>query len=309
VSAATVAAGAAQLASIGLAPLAGGLTQTAKARLQGRRGASPLQPYRELRRLWGKSGVTPQPTTALYRAAPAIVAAAAVAALLLVPIAGAAPEWGVGHDAIVLVGLFALGRFVIALAAWDTTSGFALMGAARDLTFGVFAEVVLLGVIVLAALAAGADTDLRAMTDAAATGDVWREPAHWCAALAFVLVALAEAGRQPVDNPDTHLELTMVHEGPLLEYAGRDLALLQWAAAARLWLVLVLAAQLFGPSGGGFGLRLTILAATLVVMCLALALVETSLAKMRVLRVPLFLTGGAALCLVGLGSWVLGATG
>ncbi len=142
------------------------------------------------------------------------------------------------------------------------------MGAARDLTFAVFAEVALLGVIVLAALAAGTDTDLRAMSDAAATGAVWHEPAHWCAALAFVLVALAEGGRQPVDNADTHLELTMVHEGPLLEYAGRDLALLQWAGAARLWVLLVLGAELFGPSGGGFGLRLAILAATLVTLCL-----------------------------------------
>jgi formate hydrogenlyase subunit 4 len=307
-TAATATAGALQLASIALAPLAGGLVQTTKARLQGRRGPSPLQPYRELRRLWGKSGVAPQPTTVLYRAAPAVVAAAIVSALLVVPIAGQGPDWGVGHDAIVLVGLLVLARFAIALAAWDTGSGFALMGAARDLAFAVFAEVVLLGVILLAALAAGADTDLRAMSDAAAAGDAWREPAHWCAAAAFVLVALAEAGRQPVDNPDTHLELTMVHEGPLLEYAGRELALLQWSAAARLWLLLILAATLFGPSGGPFGERVAILAATLVVLCIALALVETSLAKMRVLRVPLFLTAGAALCLAGLGASLLGAT-
>jgi formate hydrogenlyase subunit 4 len=307
VSATAITAGALQLvAGVALAPLAGGLVQTTKARLQGRRGPTPLQPYRELRRLWGKSGVAPQPTTAIYRAAPAIVAAAVFVALLIVPIAGQAPDWGVGHDALVLVGLLAMARLAITLAAWDTGSGFALMGAGRDLTFAVFAESVLLLVILLAALPAGGGTDLTAMSDAAAGDAIWREPAHWCAALAFVLVALTEAGRQPVDNPDTHLELTMVHEGPLLEYAGRDLAVLQWAAAARLWLLLVLGAELFGPKAGGFAVQLAILAATLPVLCVALALVETSLAKMRVLRVPLFLGGGAALCLAGVGSWVFG---
>ena len=306
-SGAAISAGALQLVGgVALAPLAGGLVQTTKARLQGRRGPTPLQPYRELRRLWRKSGVTPEPTTAVYRAAPAIVAAAVFVSLLIVPIAGQAPDWGVGHDALVLVGLLAMARLAITLAAWDTGSGFSLMGAGRDLTFAVFAEAVLLLVVVLAALPAGAGTDLVAMSDAAAGEAIWREPAHWCAALAFVLVALTEAGRQPVDNPDTHLELTMVHEGPLLEYAGRDLAVLQWAGAARLWLLLVLGAGLFGPKAGGFGVQLAILVATLLSLCLGLAVVETSLAKMRVLRVPLFLGGGAALCLAGVGSWEFG---
>ena len=104
-------------------------------------------------------------------------------------------------------------------------------------------------------------TDLVAMRDAA--GGLWDEPAHWCALLAFALVIVAETGRQPVDNPDTHLELTMIHEGPLLEYAGRDLAYLQWAAAARHWVVLVLAAELFLPRGGG----LLGLAAALLGLC------------------------------------------
>ena len=306
-SAATVAAGALQIAgAVAVAPLAAGLVQSLKGRLQGRRGPSPLQPYRELRRLWHKSGVQPEPTTALYRAAPAVVASSVCVGVLLVPIAGRAPAWGVGHDAVVLVGMLALARFAITLAAWDTGSGFGLMGAGRDLTFAVFAEGALLLVILLAALPAGGSTDLLSMTDAAAGTNIWREPAHWCAALAFALVALAETGRQPVDNPDTHLELTMVHEGPLLEYAGRELAVLQWAAAARLWLMLLLAAELFGPTDGPFTAQVAILALTIVVLCAALALTETTLAKMRVLRVPLFLGGGAALCLAGLGSWLAG---
>ena len=152
--------------------------------------------------------------------------------------AGTPPTGASGTTRSSLVGLLALGRFAIAVAAWDTGSGFALMGAGRDLTFAVFAEGVLLLVILLAALTAGGSTDLVVMSDAASGSAPWQEPVHWCAAVAFALVALAETGRQPVDNPDTHLELTMIHEGPLLEYAGRDLACLQWAASARLWLML-----------------------------------------------------------------------
>lgn len=291
-----------------LAPLVAGFVQHLKGRLQGRSGPPPWQPYRELRRLWGKSAVQPEPTTALYRLAPPVVAAGVFVALLLVPVAGRAVDWGVGHDAIVLVGLLALARFAVTLAAWDTGSGFALMAAARDLTFAVFAEAVLLLVLLLVALSADGSTDLVSMSAAGAGGDVWREPAHWCAALAFALVALTETGRQPVDNPDTHLELTMVHEGPLLEYAGRDLACLQWAASARLWLILLLAAELFGPKDGPFAVRLAIVAATMLALGVALALTETTLAKMRVLQVPLFLGGGAALCLAGLGSALVGGT-
>lgn len=304
-SAAVIVAGAVQLAGAAAAPLLHGTVQHFKARLQGRRGPSPWQPYRELRRLWGKSSVAPAGTTAVYRAAPAVVAACLAMALLLLPVAGTSAPWPFGHDALVLIGLLALARFAIALAAWDTGSGFALMGASRDLTFAVFIDGLLLLIVLLAALPADS-TDLVAMSDAAAGSAAWRAPAHWCAGLAFLLAALAETGRQPVDNPDTHLELTMVHEGPLLEYAGRDLACLQWAAAARLWIMGVLICGLFLPQPEGFWARLAVLAAGLAVLCAALAATETAVAKMRILRVPQFLAGGAALCLVGLAAWLGG---
>ena len=130
---------------------------------------------------------------------------------------------------------------------------------------------------------------------------VWSSPALPLGAIAFALVVIAETGRQPVDNPDTHLELTMIHEGPLLEYAGRDLAMLQWAAAARHWLVLVLAAQVFLPHPESVWAQLAVLpAALLVVLCGALALTETLSAKMRILIVPRLLTGGAAVALLGI---------
>lgn len=298
--------GLAQVAGLALAPAAGGLVQTLKARLQGRRGPSPLQPYRELRRLWRKSLVQPRGTTVLYALAPALAAVAVALALAVVPVGGRALDWGLGHDALVAVSLLVLGRIALALAAWDGGSGFALMGAARDLAFSIFVEPVLLLTLLLAALTAGGRTDLVALSQAATGAAPWSHPAHWCAAAAFALAALAESGRQPVDNPDTHLELTMVHEGPLLEYAGRDLAYLQWAAAARLWLLLMLAVDLFLPAVRPQGAALALAAAETLALCGALALCETALAKMRVLRVPIFVGTGGALCLLGLASWLIG---
>jgi formate hydrogenlyase subunit 4 len=291
-------AGAVQVGGVALAPLLPGFIQHLKGRLQGRPGPSPLQPYRELRRLWDKSRTSPEPRSAIYELAPAVVGASLLVALLLVPIGGSSPAWPVGNDAIVLVGLLALGRFAITLSAWDTGGGFGLMGASRDLTFAVAVEAVLLLVLVIVALPTGS-TDLVALSGA---GE-WSEPAHWAAALAFGLVVLAETGRQPVDNPDTHLELTMVHEGPLLEYSWRDLAYLQWAAAARHWIVLVLAAELFVPQPDSFAARLAVLAVALPALCVLLALVETTQAKMPILRVPLFLGAGGAICMLGLASW------
>lgn len=304
-STATIVAGAVQVVGAGLAPLLHGTVQQLKARLQGRPGSSPTQPFRELRRLWGKSTVAPVHASAVYRSAPAVVATCLALALLLVPIAGVSPRWPLGNDALVVLGLLALARLAIAAAAWDTGSGFALMGASRDVSFAVSIEAVLLLVVLLAALPVGS-TDLVVMSDAAAGLPAWRAPEHWFAGLAFLIAAVAEAGRQPVDNPDTHLELTMVHEGPLLEYAGREQALLQWAAAARLWLMGLLAGALFLPQGGGFGARLAALAAGLLALAVALALLETALAKMRILRVPQVLAGAAALCLLGLAAWVGG---
>jgi formate hydrogenlyase subunit 4 len=300
-----LAAGAVQVAAIAAAPLLPGTIQTLKARLQGRRGPSPLQPYRMLRRLWGKSTVDLEGTGPLYRLAPAAVVACMVAAFALVPVGGRAADWGLGHDAIVLVGLLALARFAVAAAAWDTANGFALMGAARDLTLAVFAEALLLLALLVAALPAQS-TDLVTMSGAAGGSDIWGQPAHWCGLVAFALVILAETGRQPIDNPDTHLELTMIHEGPLLEYAGRDLAYLHWAAAARHWIFLVLGAELFLPHWGGFAARLGLLVAGVLVICGALALIETAQAKMRILRVPALLVLGALIALVGAGTWIAG---
>ncbi|MEP7335145.1 MAG: NADH-quinone oxidoreductase subunit H [Actinomycetota bacterium] len=306
-SGATAVAGAVQLVGgIALAPLLPGLVQHWKARLQGRRGPSPLQPYRELRRLWGKSTVAPEGTSAVYRIAPSLVCASLAAAVLVVPAAEVAPSFGVGHDALVLIGVLALARFAVAASSWDVANGFSLMGASRDLTLSVFVEATLVLALAVAALVAGT-TDLLGIVGVTAGTHVWGNPALALGAIAFALVTVAETGRQPVDSPDTHLELTMIHEGPLLEYAGRDLAYLQWAAAARHWLVLVLAAQVFLPHAPDAWAQLALLPVALLLLCAALAVVETLVAKMRILLVPRLLAVGAVAALLGIASWLAGS--
>jgi formate hydrogenlyase subunit 4 len=287
-----------------LAPLLPGLVQHWKARLQGRRGPTPLQPYRELRRLWRKSVVDVAGTGPIYRLAPAVAAASVAAAVLLVPVASAAPGLGVGRDVLALLGLLALARFALAAAAWDTGNGFALMGASRDLTIAVSVEATLVLSVAVAALVAGTTSLTGIVAGTAGTG-VWSSPALGLGAVAFALVVVAETGRQPVDNPDTHLELTMIHEGPLLEYAGRDLAFLQWAAAARHWLVLVLASQVFLPHPARVWEQLLLLPLMLAALCAGLALVETLTAKMRILLAPRLLGVGAAAALLGIVSWLV----
>jgi len=294
------------LGGIVLAPLLPGLVQHWKARLQGRRGPTPLQPYRELRRLWGKSMVDPEGSGPIYRLAPVVVAAALAGAVLVVPVAQSAPTLGLGHDALLLLGLLALARFAIASASWDVSNGFSLMGASRDLTLSVFVEATFILALAVGALTSGT-TDLRGVVAGTAGIGVWKSPALALGAVSFAFVVIAETGRQPVDNPDTHLELTMIHEGPLLEYAGRDLAYLQWAAAARHWLVLVLAAEVFLPHPHGVWLQLAVLPVALVPLCAALAIVETILAKMRILLVPRLLAVGAAAALLGIAAWIAGA--
>jgi len=293
------------LGGLVLAPLLPGLVQHWKARLQGRRGPAPLQPFRELRRLWGKSTVEVEGAGVVYRAAPAVAAAALATAVLLVPVCAGAPRLGAGHDVLALAGLLALARFAVAASSWDTGNGFSLMGASRDLTISVFVEAGLVLAITVPALVAGS-TDLAAMIGATAGTHVWSSPALALAGAGFAAVVVAETGRQPVDNPDTHLELTMIHEGPLLEYAGRDLAYLQWAAAVRHWLVLVLAAQLFLPHPVSAWWQLATLPLVLAGLCAVLALLETLVVKTRILLVPRLVAVAAGLALLGVVSWVAG---
>src|SRR5581483_12180533 len=236
---------------------------------------------------WGKSAVSVEGAGPVYRAAPAVAAASVATAALLVPVAARAPQLGVGRDALALIGLLALARFAVAAAAWDVANGFSLMGASRDLTIAVSVEGTLALSLAVAALVAGT-TSLPGIVAGTAGTAVWSNPALALGAVAYAVVVIAETGRQPVDNPDTHLELTMIHEGPLLEYAGRDLAYLQWAAAARHWVILILGAELFLPHAGPAPVRLLEVGVWVVVALAGLAITETLVAKMRLLRVPVF---------------------
>ncbi len=285
-----------------LCPLLPGLIQKVKAILQGRQGPDIFQPYRELRRLWGKSTVKVEGTTFIYQLAPSIACAVMVMAVLIVPISNVSPSWGIGHDAFLLVGIIALGRFFMIGAAWDTQNGFGLMGASRDGTISIFAEAALVLSLTACALESGS-SDLRVIIQSSAGGGDWASPVLPLALMAFCLVALAEVGRQPIDNPDTHLELTMIHEGPLLEYAGRDLAYLQWNASARHWVVLTLMVEVFLPHAKSTLLQLVALPVELIILCIVIATIETVIVKMRVLVVPRLLGIGTLTALMAIVAW------
>ena len=207
-----------------------------------------------------------------------------------------------------LGGMLALARFAVCTAAWDTENGFALMGASRDLTLSVFTEAALVLSLARRSARSRHHRPHGNRRPAPPAVDAWTSPGLALGAVGFALVVLAETGRQPFDNPDTHLELTMIHEGPVLEYGGRDLALLQWSAAARHWIVLVLAAQIFVPHAESVWLQLALLPVVLVVLCGALALVETLVAKMRILLAPRLLAVGAAAALLGVLTWLIETT-
>lgn len=288
-----------------IAPLVPGVLTVLIARLQGRRGPAVIQPYRDLRRLWGRSRITPQPASMIYELTPVISATCAIVALALLPAPGTAGMPGLGDDFLVMIAVLALSRFVLGLSAWDTGNGFALMGAARDLAFAVFTEALFILSIVALALAGGG-TGMSTLLSAASEPEAWQQVVRWAAALGLVLVALAETGRRPIDNPETHLELTMVHEGPLLEFGGRDLALLKWAAAARNWIILFVLVLIALPRPDGLLAGGAVVIGWAVAACLLLSFSESMQAKMRILRVPALLAAGTVMVLLGIAAGLWG---
>ncbi|MDR3524669.1 MAG: NADH-quinone oxidoreductase subunit H [Acetobacteraceae bacterium] len=289
------------------APLLIGLARKAKARMVGREGPPIVQPWRDIARLLRKQPVVADSTSWLFRAAPTVSLAATLAAAALVPSFALGMLSGDASDLLVLAGLLALGRAALALAGMDTGTSFGGIGASREMTFAVVAEPALLLVIYTLALLAGT-TNLDSIVNLIASGVLGLRISMAMALVAACLVAIAECGRVPVDNPATHLELTMVHEAMVLEYSGRHLALIELTAALRLlvWtsLILVIFAP-FGiaprPAEGGAWIALLwvrgLLAwgAKVTVLGLILAAFETTRAKLRVFRVPELL--GAALLL------------
>jgi formate hydrogenlyase subunit 4 len=284
------------------APLVVGVTRWLKARLMGRRGASPLQPLRDWGKLLRKRPVLAENASVVSEAAPYAGFAACLLAVALVPSFARGMALAPLGDLVLLAGLLALARVALALAGMDVGTAFGGLGAAREMSFAAFAEPALLLCVLTFAILAGT-TNLDAIAVAMRDGGLGLRVSLALAAVAMVAVAVAENARIPVDNPATHLELTMVHEAMLLESSGRHLALWEAQSALRLtlWLALLLAVFLpFGtaPAGSGPLAWVAGLLAWLLKMgglCLALAVFESSIAKMRAFRVPEFL--GAALLL------------
>jgi len=303
-----VAAGQTSLALL-LAPGLAGLIRWMKARLQNRRGAPFWQPYLELRKLFGKEVVVSSNASWLFRAAPFVIFASTVATTALVPVLAVPLAFDTMGDLVVLVYLLLLGTFFLALAGLDPGSAFGGMGASREVTVAALAEPTVALAVFALALSAGSTNLGQIVAATLADPASAVSPGHLLAFAALFIVTLAETGRLPVDNPATHLELTMIHEAMILEYSGRYLALIEWAAAVKLLIFFALLGNLFVPWGvartltpdallmalGTFLLKLLLLAATIAVF-------ETRVAKLRLFRVPELLSVSFVLALLAVSS-------
>lgn len=290
----------AQLLHIGLmlavAPLAVGLIRKVKARLLGRIGPPILQPWRDLARLARKQPVLAENASWVFSGAPAVTFAATLAAAALVPSFALGMTAAPLADLLVIAGLLGVARCALGLAGMDVGTAFGGIGSSREMMFAVFAEPALLLVIFTLSLLAGS-TNLDAIAGALHDGALGLRVSLGLSLIAMLAIAIAENGRIPVDNPATHLELTMVHEAMVLEYSGRHLALIEAAAMLKLLVWLGLIGTIFvpfaiAPAGApatAWGLGLLGWAAKMLALLLALAAFETSIAKMRVFRVPEFL--------------------
>ena len=302
-----------QLAAfVAFAPFLTATIRLTKARLQSRRGPGLLQPYRDLIKWWGKLPLESSTSGPVARYAPAFVLGAILTAALLVPWATSrTPVLGWG-DLLVVVGLFAAARFALALAALDSGSAFGGMGSSRDVAISALAEPGLVLALAGAAIAAGS-SDLGAISAfGIGRGAGLLGPAHLLAAAAFAIVVVAESGHHPVDNPDTHLELTMIHEGMLLEASGRSLATLVFASELKLAILAAIFSAVFLPFGAATELAPLPIAIGLIVglgkmliIGQALALLDASVAKARILDMPDLLGLASLLALAGLAIQVL----
>ncbi|TPJ82284.1 NADH-quinone oxidoreductase subunit H [Mesorhizobium sp. B2-6-2] len=293
-----------------LAPLLIGFVRKVKARLVRRQGPSVIQPYRDLARLMRKEVVLADNASWLFRVTPYLIFAATWVAAALVPTFASGLQFSWAADLIVIVALLGSARFFQALAGMDVGTSFGGIGASREVMIASLAEPAMLLIVFSLALVAGA-TQLSTVAAFMGSPEVGLRVSLGMSLIALVMVAIAENARIPVDNPATHLELTMVHEAMILEYSGRHLAMIELASFLKLLLYMSLIACVFLPwglaSAGAGPQSLAIGAAAylgkLAVLAILLAVFETAVAKMRVFRVPDFL--GAALMLALLGTLLL----
>jgi formate hydrogenlyase subunit 4 len=277
---------------LAVAPLLRGTIAKMKARLQNRQGPPLFQRYRDLAKLLQKETVRSETASWVYAAGPLVYFSAAVTATTLVPVLVAAAPLEAAGGVLALVGTLALGRFALAAAALDTGSPFGGMGSSREMTIAAIAEPALLLGLFTSALAAGS-LNLGALVRTLLAHGQSTHPSELLALAGLFIVLIAETGRIPVDNPATHLELTMIHEAMVLEYAGPDLALIEWASALKELIYMTLLVDLFVPIGMATSaepLALVIALAAwmgkVFVVAVAVTLVESTNAKLRLFRVP-----------------------
>ncbi len=296
-----IAQGAQMLLVLAVAPLVLGVTRKIKARLLRRRGPPLLQPYRDIWKLLHKEAVLAVNASWVYRTAPYVIFAATWVAAALVPTYATGLLFSWSADLIAIVALIGTGRFALALAGMDVGTSFGGIGSSREMLIASLAEPAMLLVVFTVALLAGT-TQLSSIAAQMIDMPVGLRVSLALALIAFVFVAIAENGRIPIDNPATHLELTMVHEAMVLEYSGRHLAMIETAAAVRLVLYFSLIACLFFPFGmatenqslAALALGLATYLVKILAFAVLLPIGETLIAKMRVFRYPVFLGGAFA---------------
>jgi len=294
-----------------LAPLLVGWVKWCKCHLQNRKAPSLLQPYWDLLKLTRKQPVVSHQASWLFILAPYIIFSATVLAVTVIPLIAVDLPTATSADVIVLVGFLAFARFFLTLAGLDVGTAFGGMGSSREMMISTMAEPAMLMAVFTITMTAST-TNLSFMIDHIMQEGLVLRPSFIFALFALILVAISETGRIPVDNPGTHLELTMIHEAMILEYSGRHLALIEWASQLKLMLYGVLIINIFFPWGiaetftvDALGYGLLTLIGKLAVLALLLAIVETLFAKMRLFRVQEFLSFAYLLGLLGMLSHII----
>jgi formate hydrogenlyase subunit 4 len=290
------------VAGVAIAPLFLGWINCCRAWLQGKSAPPLILPYLLIRKLLHKDVVLASDASMLFRAAPYVSFGAMALAAAIIPSLSIEMPFAVAADAIALVGLFATMRVFMALAAMDIGTAFGTLGARREMLVGFLAEPALLMVLFTTSLIVGS-TSLPTIVADLASRDLAIYPSLAFAGIAFVMILLAENARIPVDNPATHLELTMIHEAMVLEYSARHLALIEWTAALKLFNYACIGFALFAPwgiSGSGLGVATAALGAKLALAGFGLALIETLSAKLRIFRAPEFLATAFLLAVLGM---------
>ena len=289
-------------------PLVQGIIKKLKANMQGRVGPGIFQPYYDLARLFQKDMVISHVTSWIFKATPYIVFSSTLAAAMIVPIVTTKSGLGVMGDVIALIYIFALGRFFMALAGLDAGTAFGGEGSSREMTVAVLVEPMMMLSLFTAAISAGSTNVARI----AEVQYVLYSPSHVLALSAFLVAIVAETGRIPIDNPDTHLELTMIHEGMLLEYSGRYLALMEWAHFMKQMLLFTIAVDIFFPLGISRNMEISSVVLSsgvylfkMFLMAVLMAGIESTRSKMRFFQLPALLGGAFVLATLSLLTYIM----